>query len=199
MVRPAPGPALVGLGVVLAGVSVGTGGLSTGYGTGTTAVLLRVGIGYVVLGVGLGLVGVPDLRAAAGIAAAGLLAIFAAGSAVMYYDLAVTPPAFGTPLTTERLVANQAVMALGLAPVPAGVVAGAIVADDRAVAAVGALAGTAVVGWLAATGLMLARGASGLAGTVALLVIVAAVVSGLVPMILLGYVEAGASHRPDTR
>lgn len=195
MDRPAPGPILVGLGVVLAGVSVATGGLSTGYDTGTTAVILRVGVGYVVLGVGLGLVGTSGPRAAAGIATAGLLAMFAAGSAVMYYDLALTPPEFGTPLTPARLVANQAVMAFGLAPVPVGVVAGALVADDRAVDAVGVLAATAVVGWLAATGLMIARGASGLAGTVALLISVAAVVSGLVPLILLGYVDPGAGRR----
>lgn len=83
---------LSGAGVVLLGISVSRGGLSTGYGTGPIPVLLRIGFGYVALGVLSGLLRPLNNRKGALNAVVTTIVVFVVGVGIMYYDLGIHRP-----------------------------------------------------------------------------------------------------------
>lgn len=186
MDRTHSGAILFGLGLLLILYSVVSGGLSTGYGIEVPMVLLRVGVAFVVLGVATTALRAFTTANAVVVSAITLTVMFIVGVAVMYYDLGMTPPEYGTPLTTGRLIFNQLEITLALAPVPAGYIAGVLAVQDRLPIGVAFLLGAALVGWLGSSWMMVARGsAHGFTQVMMLVLTIAAVGLALIPLSLM--------------
>lgn len=123
---------LCGVGVVVAVIASLLGGLSTGYGLNLEAVLLRIGIGYVVLGLFTVYYAPVTVRRGLLITVLTVIVIYAIGSGLMIYDLLIDPPEFGgSPLTASRLVTTQSELVCLLLPVPAGYLSGILVGDGQ--------------------------------------------------------------------
>jgi len=151
------GGAVATVGLALAAVSLADGELLHGYGVGPSAFLLYVGVLYVVLGVSAVSFG---SRRPLLVAVGAHVAFFVLACALMYYDLVLAPPEYGTVPSLMGVIANRSQLALALLPVTVGYLAGALGRAGRwrreapmlvAVAAVGPFLGLAVA---------LARGAA---------------------------------------
>jgi len=147
-------------GVLLLYLSVRMGGLSTGYGIGRPSVLLRVGMGYAVLGILTGILHPTTVRKGMLNAMATIAVIFVVGLCVMYYDLGAHPPVGGTDLTLPRLVSTQMELLLVTLPVPAGYISGILLRERTIVEAAGLLLTVMVVGFAGGTGVSLAQGSA---------------------------------------
>jgi hypothetical protein len=116
------GGVIVALGFALLVASLADGELLHGYGVGPSAALFHVGLLYVVLGVGaISLGSRRSLLVAVGVHAA----FFVLACALMYYDLVLVPPEYGTVPSVVGVVVNRAQLALALLPVTVGYLAGA--------------------------------------------------------------------------
>jgi hypothetical protein len=136
------------------------GGLSTGYGIGPPSVFLRVAAGYTTLGI-LTLVFRPTtMRKLILSAIATLAVVFITGVAVMYLDLGMQLPEYGTTLTIPRLLSTQLEFLLLTLPVPAGYISGILLRERTTEAAAGLLLTAAVVGFVGVTASLLARGSA---------------------------------------
>jgi hypothetical protein len=152
------GLALFGSGVVLLALSIRMGGLSTGYGIGPPSVFLRVSVGYTILGI-LTIVFRPTtMRKLVLNAIATLPVVFIMGVTLMYLDLGMKPPEYGTTLTIPRLISTQMEFLLITLPVPAGYLSRALLRERTTEAAAGLLLTAAVVGFVSGSAISLARG-----------------------------------------
>lgn len=136
------------------------GGLSTGYGLGRPSVLLRVGVGYAVLGILTATLRPNTVRKAVLNATTTIAVIFAVGLCVMYYDLGVHPPVAGTNLTLHRLVGTQMELLFVTLPVPAGYLSGILMRERTIPEAAGVLLAAMVVGFAGGTGISLSQGSA---------------------------------------
>ena len=152
--------ALAGGGAVCVVLSVATGGLSTGYGMGVAAVLLRVGLAFLVFGVLTAVFGPVSVREAVAGALTAIAVVFLGGALVMYYDLGVNPPEYGTPLTRSLLVETQMELLLVCLPVTVSHLGGILLEKSRTGLAVGLLGISAVVGYYLGSGISLAGGSA---------------------------------------
>lgn len=176
------GSVLAGLGILLLVTSVVSGSLSSGYGIWTPEVLLRIGLVYTVLGAVTIRSRSMSLGRAVSAAATTLLIVLAGGVAVMYYDLVVTPSEFGTPLTTRLLIATQITVTIGVAPVPAGFVAGILEGQNRPNEAFRVLVVTTILSVVAGALWVVTQD---YAGIVMLFLSSSAVVGALPPLLLI--------------
>ncbi|WP_435182121.1 hypothetical protein [Halorussus sp. AFM4] len=135
-------------GVVLLG-SVALGAPWTGYEKGLASLLFRVGIIYVMLGAVTARSSPATVRQAIGGAAGALAVTFLVGTGTMYYDLGMTPPEYGTPLTVAGLVTTQAVLTLLLVPVSAAYVCGVLLQYGRGARGLALFGGAVIGGWFA--------------------------------------------------
>lgn len=125
-------------------LSIRGGGLSAGYNIiGLSPILLRAGVIYLTLGVITYLLAPVTRRDGllGTLCASGL--VFMSGSIVMYYDLVLTPPPSGTPLTTHYLVGYQALALFVTLPTSAGYLSGVLVRTNRQDQTVAVLLGAA--------------------------------------------------------
>lgn len=152
--------ALSVLGVVLVAISVILGGLSTGYGKGGIPILLRVGVGYVVLGMATALWSPLTIQRGIMNAIVSAIAIFVVGVSIMYFDLGIRPPEYGTPLTLRLLISTQTQLLMIILPVPAGYVAGVLVSLEKYPHAVFVFVIVSLAGALAGTKISLIEGSA---------------------------------------
>jgi hypothetical protein len=152
------GLALFGSGVVLLSLSVRMGGLSTGYRIGPPSVFLRVAAVYTILGILTVVFRPTTVRKLVLNAIATLAVVFITGVALMYLDLRMQPPEYGTTLTIQRLISTQLEFLLITLPVPAGYISGILLRERTTEAAAGLLLTAAVVGFVGGTAISLARG-----------------------------------------
>lgn len=164
------------------------GGLSTGYGIGPPSVLLRVGVGYAVLGILTGILRPNTVRKGILNAMATIAVIFVVGLYVMYYDLGIHPPEGGTALTLRRLVGTQMELLLVALPVPAGYISGILVRERTIPEAAGLLLTAIVVGFAGGAGISLARGtAPGFTQFIFAGAILATTAFALLPLSVMGW------------
>jgi len=122
---------LSGVGLILLWFSIIRGGLSTGYGMGTIPILLRIGVAYISLGALTALLRPISARKGYLNALGTAVVIFAVGVSIMYYDLGVHPPEYGTLLTTPRLVGTQIQLLLIMLSIPAGYISGVLMREEK--------------------------------------------------------------------
>jgi len=151
---------LSSVGLVLLCVSIAMGGLSTGYGKGTLPILLRIGVGYTVLGVLTALLQPISAREGYLNALGTVIVLFVVGVGVMYYDLGIQPPEYGTPLTIPLLVGNQIQLSLIMLPIPAGYISGILISEEKRTMSMLLLSSAIVVGALGGTKVALAQGSA---------------------------------------
>lgn len=157
---------------------------------GLSPILLRTGAIYLTLGVVTYLLAPVTPRGAllGALCASGLA--FLSGATAMYYDLALTPPPTGTPLTISRLVRYQAVAVFVTLPISAGYLSGVLVRADRQDMARAAVVGAMLVGLVGGSWLALSLGfASGFAQVLFLTGVVATAVLGLLPAAVMAGVK----------
>ncbi|GAA0262050.1 hypothetical protein GCM10009000_093060 [Halobacterium noricense] len=177
-------------GVILLWIAVRMGGLSTGYGLGRASVLLRVGIAYAALGILTGILRPNTVRKRVLNAIATLAVVFVTGVIVMYLDLGVYPPEYGTPLTLRRLVGTQMELLLVTLPVPAGYLAGILVRERTNLEAAGLLLTAMVVGFAGGTWISLARGsAPGFTQFIFAGAILATTAFALLPLVVMAWLD----------
>lgn len=168
--------------------SILSGGLSTGYIIITPSVfLLRAGVIYLTLGVVTYLLAPVTPRDAllGALCASGLA--FISGSIAMYYDLVLTPPPSGTPLTISSLVSTQALALFVTLPISAGYLSGVLVRTDRRALAIGVLLGAMLSGWVGGSWLALSLGfAPGFAQIMFFVGILATAGLGMLPGAVIG-------------
>lgn len=114
---------IAALGLALVATSLADGELRYGCGVGLSAFLLHLGLLCDVLGVVA--VSVGDHRPLLG-AVGTHVAFFVLACALMYYDLVLAPPEYGTVPSTADVIANRSQLALVLLPVTVGYLAGAL-------------------------------------------------------------------------
>lgn len=122
------GVAVLALGVAVVVVGYGDGELLHGYGVGPSAFVSHVGILYVVLGAVI--IGLGDRRPLLTAFGAHVV-FFVVACGLMYYDLVVAPPEYGTVPTALDVVTNRSALALALLPATMGYLAGGIGSDER--------------------------------------------------------------------
>ena len=181
---------VAGVGLLL--IAVNRGGLSAGYRPGMGAILLRIGVVYLALSVATVLLRPLTVRDGIQSVVVAALAVFAVGAVVMYADLGVTSPEYGTPLTTGALVGTQ-VEAVGLTlPVSIGYLAGVYVRQNNTQRAKEILLLGFIVGWLGSAVVVGVRGQfNGIYNAVLLLTTVGSFVFGLLPLVVIGWMGAG--------
>lgn len=175
------GGVVVALGLVLVVASLADGELLHGYGVGPSAFLLHVGVLYVVLGVAAVWA---DDRGPLQVAVGAHVAFFALACGLMYYDLVLAPPEYGTVPTLADILVNRFQLALVLLPVTVGYLVGALGRREGWQKRTPILAASAAVGPLLGLAIALARGsAPGFTHAVFALLGVGAFVAG-VPLYL---------------
>lgn len=185
---------LSGAGLCLLGPAAISGGLATGYGMGPFAMLLRIGVLWLTLGVLTGIADPSTVRQGVKHAATAVLIVFVVGSGLMYYDLAVTQPEHGTPLTPSLVVATQLQLVSITLPIPAGYLAGILVRDDEPIGAAVTLLAVLVVSPIVGIQIAVAEGfASGFAGAFFITATVLVSAFALPPLLLMGWID------PETR
>jgi hypothetical protein len=124
------------------------------------AVLLRVGVGYVALGVLSGLLRPLTAQKGALNAVVTVVVVFVVGIGIMYYDLGIHPPEYGTPLTPQLLVTSQLELLLITLPIPAGYLAGILTSNRTDLLGIAILPATMVVGAVLGTIVSLSQGSA---------------------------------------
>jgi Mn2+/Fe2+ NRAMP family transporter len=88
------------------------------------------------------------------------IAIFVVGVSIMYFDLGIRPPEYGTPLTLHLLVSTQTQLLMITLPVPAGYVAGVLVSLKKYPHAVFIFLTVSLAGAIGGTEISLAGGSA---------------------------------------
>jgi hypothetical protein len=148
-------------GVACLGLSILTGGPLTGYSiVSIPAILFRAGVIYLTLSVATAILSPIALRDALLSTLCATVLVFLSGSIAMYYDLVLTPPRYGTDLTTNLLVGTQAQGLLMTLPISVGYVAGVLVRSKRRYLAIGVILVAIFGGWFGGSQLALSMGSA---------------------------------------
>ena len=179
--------------VVLVLIAVNRGALSAGYLLGVGAILLRIGVAYLALSVATVLLRPLTVRDGVLSVVVAALAVFAAGAVVMYADLGVTQPEYGTLLTMGSLVGIQVEAAILTLPVSIGYLVGVYVRQNNTQRAKEILLLGFIVGWLGSAVVVGVRGEfNGIYNAVLLLTTVGSFVFGLLPLVVIGWMGTGS-------
>ena len=148
MDRDRAGGVLAGLGLLLAIVSIRFGDPSSEFGLGWPGFLLGAGVALGVLGVATVVRPPTAARDAVAVSIVTLAVVFAVGTAIIYSDLVASNPEDWIPPNLSRVVAMQAAITVGLAPIPTGYVAGVLDARGPPSTGFRALVASTIVAWI---------------------------------------------------
>ena len=180
-------------GVALLAIAVERGALSLPYKLELPAILFRVAVAYLALGVAASRFRPLSVRDGVGSVLGAAVAVFAAGAMVMYYDLVLTPRGVKSPLTAVSLVGKQAEVVFLTLPVSMGFLAGVFVRNGNRQRAKEVLLMGFVVGWIGSAVVVGLQGQfSGIYNAVLLLTSVASFGFGLLPLAVIGWMGTGA-------
>ena len=195
MDRHRAGGVLAGIGLLLAIFSIRFGDPSSELGLGLPGFLLGAGVALGVLGVATIVRPPTAARDAVAVSIVTLAVVFAVSTAVVYSDLVASTPGDWIPQNLSRAVAIQAAITIGLAPVPAGYVAGVLDAKGHPSTGFRALVSSTIVAWVVPGVLMVALELSGLVQGLLMLLVIGALGIGLVPRRLMRQVTRAELRR----
>jgi hypothetical protein len=182
----------LGAGVVLLAIAVARGALVLSYRFELSAVLLRVGVAYLALGVATSRFRPLSVRDGVRSVLVAAVAVFVAGATVMVYDLVLTPRGVKSPLTAVSLAGKQAETVFLTLPVSMGFLAGVYVRNGNRQRAKEVLLMGFVVGWIGSAFVVGLQGQfSGIYNAVLLLTSIASFGFGLLPLAVIGWMETG--------
>lgn len=180
MGRDRAGGVLVGLGLLLAIVSIRFGDPSA-FGPGWPVVLLGAGVALGVLGLATIVRRTTSPRDAVVVSIVTLAVVFVVITAFQYVDLVASNPGDWIPPKLSRVVVLQAAITIGLAPVPAGYVAGVLDARGHQSTGFRGLIASMIVAWIVPGLLMAALGLSVFIQGFVMVLAIGALGIGLVP------------------
>jgi len=178
------------VGAILMCTSVVLGGLSSGYGMGGIPILLRIGVGFVVLGIATSLW--PPLFVRRGITNAILSAIiiFLVGISLLYYDLVLQSSKYGPTFRLLPAISTQFKLLLITLPIPAGYIAGVFLSVKQYSYAVFVFIATPVTAAIGGITISLAQGsAPGFTETFFLLSTFFVTLFALFPLAVIGWFD----------
>ena len=182
----------LGAGVTLLAIAVDRGALSLSYRFELPAILLRIGVAYLVLGVATSWFRPLSVRDGVRSVLGAAVAVFAAGAMVTYYDLVLTARGVKSPLTAVSLMGTQMEAVFLTLPVSMGFLAGVYVRNGNRQRAKEILLMGFVVGWIGSAFVVGLRGQfSGIYNAVLLLTSVASFGFGLLPLAVVGWTGSG--------
>jgi hypothetical protein len=186
--------ALLGAGVALLAIGVERGALSLSYKLELPAILLRVGVAYLALGIATSRSRALSVRDGVRSVLGAAVAVLAAGAVVMFYDLVLTARGIKSPLTAVSLVGKQAEAVFLTLPVSMGFLAGVYVRNGNRQRAKEVLLMGFLVGWIGSAFVVGLRGQfSGIYNAVLLLTSVASFGFGLLPLAVMGWMGTEAN------
>ena len=145
--------------------------------------VLRIGVGYTCLAILTAILRPVSVQRGCLSALGTVVVVFVVGVGVMYYDLGIQPPEYGSPLTTSLLVGYQIQLSFILLPIPAGYISGILLREERPLLSILLLLSTIVAGAFAGTQVSLAQGsAPGFTGVVFFASTIAAGAFSLFPL-----------------